>query len=107
MGGAQLEINHRKLSIREIEIREPDVVDYISRLHEDERESALVQAINVGVFCLQRAQFTQDTDFGRRQIERLLADVTQAFEKIPVMAVQAIVAKIGIENGQVLAPIHN
>jgi hypothetical protein len=107
MGGAQLEINDRKLSIREIEIHEPDVVDYISRLHEDERESALVQALNVGVFCLQRAQITQDTDFVRRQIERLLADVTQAVEKIPVMAGQAIVAKIGIENGQVLAPIHN
>ena len=107
MIAAQLEIHDRTLSIRKLEIQEPEVVDYIGRLREDEREPALVQALHVGVFCLQRAQITQDTDFVRRQIERLLGDVTQAVEKIPGMAERAIVGKIGIENGQLLAPIHN
>jgi gas vesicle protein len=107
MTGTRLEILDRALFIRELEIQEPEVVDYISRLNEDEREPALVQALHIGVFCLQRAQTTQDTDFVRRQIERLLADVTQAVEKIPGMAERAIVGKIGIENGQLLAPIHN
>jgi len=107
MISAQLEIHDRTLSIRQLEVREPEVVDYISRLGEHERESAFVQALLVGVFCLQRAQITQDTDFVRRQIERLLADVTQAVGKIPGIAETAIVGKIGIENGQLLAPIHN
>ena len=107
MIGTHLEIQDRTLYIRQLEIREPEVVDYISRLHQEEMEPAVVQALQVGVFCLQRAQVTQDTDFVRRQIERLLADVTQAVEKIPGMAEQAIVGKIGVENGQLLAPIHN
>jgi gas vesicle protein len=102
-----LEIQDRILFIRQLEIQEPEVVEYISRLHEDEREATFVHALQVGVFCLQRAQVTQDTDFVRRQIERLLADVTQAVERIPNMAERAIVGKIGIENGQLLAPIHN
>jgi uncharacterized protein with von Willebrand factor type A (vWA) domain len=91
---AQLEIHDRTLCIRQLEIQEPEVVDYISRLHENEREAAFVQALHVGVFCLQRAQITQDTDFVRRQIERLLADVTQAVDKIPGMAEKAIVGRL-------------
>src|SRR5712691_10204028 len=83
---SQLEIQDRVLFIRQLEIREPEVVEYISRLHGDEMEAALVHAHQVGVFCLQRAQVTQDTDFVRRQIEHLLADVTQAVERIPNMA---------------------
>jgi len=103
----QLEIRDRTLYVTKLEVHEPEIVDFLGRLHEDEREPALMQAIYVGVFCLQRAQITQDTDFVRRQIERLLTDVTQAVEKIPGIAEQALVRKIGIENGQVLAPIHH
>src|ERR1700722_7211584 len=98
MMGTHLEIQDRTHNIRHLEIGEPEGVDYISRLNQEEMEPAIVQTLQVGVFCLQRAQVPQDTDFVRRQIERLLADVTQAVEKIPGMAEQAIVGKIGIEN---------
>jgi hypothetical protein len=56
MSDRQLVIRDRTLTIRQLEIPEPEVVEYINRLCEDERESALVQSLHVGVFCLQRAK---------------------------------------------------
>jgi len=78
---------------------------FLRTVDEDEVASILTQAIEVGVFCLERARMTQDTEFIRRQVDQILNRVEAAVRKIPEETQKALVAKIGSSNGQVLAPI--
>jgi hypothetical protein len=95
----------RSVRITELEIPHTDVADFLRTVDEDEVESILIQAIEVGVFCLERARMSQDTEFIRRQLDQLLNRVEVAVGKIPEETQKALIAKIGASNGQVLAPI--
>jgi hypothetical protein len=95
----------RSVRITELEIPRTDVADFLRTVDEDEVASTLIQAIEVGVFCLERARMTQDTEFIRRQIDQILNRVEVAVGKIPEETQKALIAKIGSGNGQVLAPI--
>ncbi|MGH8601769.1 MAG: hypothetical protein ACREXR_02990 [Gammaproteobacteria bacterium] len=70
-------------------------------------KSGLVQAIEVGMFCLERARTNQDLDFVKRQIESLISTVRTAVEKIPEETQKSLSAKIGTADGQVLAPVQS
>ncbi len=95
------------LHITDLEIPSSEIADFLRKVPEQERESTLLRAVEVGVFCLERAHTSQDTEFVRRQVERLLADVEKATEKIPDRVQKDLLAKVGSEEGQVLAPIKN
>ncbi|MFZ0866777.1 MAG: hypothetical protein WAN06_09030 [Candidatus Sulfotelmatobacter sp.] len=95
----------RSVRITELEISRTDVADFLRTVDADEVASTLIQAIEVGVFCLERARMTQDTEFIRRQIDQILNRVEVAVGKIPEETQKALIAKIGSGNGQVLAPI--
>ena len=58
------------------------------------------------VHCLECASSTRDVDFVRGQITELLSDVERAVEQIPDTVERGLVAKIGVEEGQVLAPLR-
>ena len=96
----------RSIRITELEIPRKDVADFLRTVSADEVEPTLVQAIEVGVFCLERARMSQDTEFVRRQVDQLLNRVESTVGKIPEETQKALVAKIGTSNGQVLAPIR-
>src|SRR5437667_5791870 len=95
----------RSIRITELEIPRKDVADFLRTVDEAEVEPTLIQAIEVGVFCLERARMSQDTEFVRRQLDQLLNRVEATVNKIPDDTQKALVAKIGTSNGQVLAPI--
>ena len=57
--------------ITELEIPRRDVADFLRTVDENEVDSTLIQAIEVGVFCLERARVTHDTEFVRRQLDQL------------------------------------
>jgi len=95
----------RSVRITDLEIPRKDVADFLRTVDEKEVESSLIQAIEVGVFCLERARMSQDTEFVRRQLDQLLNHVEATVNKIPDDTQKALVAKIGTNNGQVLAPI--
>jgi hypothetical protein len=95
----------RSIRITELEIPRRDVADFLRTVEENEVESTLIQAIEVGVFCLERARMRQDTEFVRRQLDQLLNRVEATVNKIPDDTQKALVAKIGTNNGQVLAPL--
>jgi hypothetical protein len=59
-----------------------------------------------GVFCLERARAGQDLDFVRREIENLLSGVNAALKSLPEETKNQVAAKIGSEEGQVLAPVQ-
>jgi hypothetical protein len=95
----------RSIRITDLEIPRKDVADFLRTVDEMEVEPTLIQAVEVGVFCLERARMTQDTEFVRRQLDQLLNRVELTVNKIPDDTQKALVSKIGTNNGQVLAPL--
>ena len=84
----------RSVRITDLEIPRKDVADFLRTLDEKEVDPTLIQAIEVGVFCLERARMSQDTEFVRRQIDQLLNRVELTVNKIPDDTQKALVAKI-------------
>jgi len=107
MADAAVQVLETGIRIRDLVVRGKDVADFLRSTHAEQRESTLVQAIEVGVFCLERARNTQDIEFVRRQIEQLVNQVERAVSEIPRKTQAALVEKLGTGNGQVLAPVAN
>jgi len=93
------------IRINDLEVPRKDVADFIRAAPETERENTLLRAIEVGVFCLERAGSAQDLEFVRRQVESLLDKVQDAVGSIPQETQRTLIEKIGTGDGQVLAPI--
>jgi hypothetical protein len=103
--GARIQLRDASVVILGIEITRREVVDFLRDLADPEREAALISAVEIGVFCLERAQVSRDTEFVRRQVEGLIADVDKAATRIPGVIETALTAKIGTGEGQVLEPV--
>jgi hypothetical protein len=101
----RISITDGSVRITDLEIVRRDIADFLGKVFEAERESAFIRAVEVGVFCLERAQTGQDTDFVRRQVEGLISKVETATEKIPERIQTDLLATVGADDGQVLAPI--
>lgn len=93
------------IRISDLEVPRKDVADFLRSASEGERDNTLVRAIEVGVFCLERASTAQDLEFVRRQVESLIDKVQEAVGTIPEETQKTLIGKIGAGEGQVLAPI--
>ncbi|HQR45160.1 MAG TPA: hypothetical protein PLB02_06325 [Thermoanaerobaculia bacterium] len=100
-----LEVSESGIVIREMKVASRDVGAFFNCLAEGERQAALDRVIQVGVFCLERAQSAQDLEFVRRQVEGLLSSVQTSVAGLPSTIEKALVARLGTESGQVLAPV--
>lgn len=107
MSDTRIDLRETGVLIERLEVPRKDVADFLSHIPEAERESRLVQAIEVGVFCLERAQTSRDLDFVKRQVESLLTSVGAAVEKIPDTTQRSLLEKMGTGDGQVLAPVKS
>src|SRR5207249_12285666 len=76
-------VNESSVHVQDLEIPRKDVADFLKSVPDEERETTLIRAVEVGVFCLERARTSQDTEFVRRQVETLLGQVEKATETIP------------------------
>src|SRR5947208_3280392 len=101
-----IEIMEAGLTVRNLTVARREVADYLRLLPENERAGAVTHAIEVGVFCLERARAAQDTEFVRRQIDTLLHRVEQVTNAIPGAIQEQLVSRIGTADGQVLAPVR-
>jgi len=102
----RIDVFETGIQIHELHVEHRDVATYLRALSEDQREHAVIDAIKLGVFCLERARAGQDLDFVRREIESLLTRVNEALKSLPEETKNQVVAKIGTEEGQVLAPLQ-
>lgn len=91
--------------IERLEVRDPEVADYLAAFHEPERPQRLGHAIRVGVFCLQHAVAAQNTQFVRRQVEQLLGEVEKKTREIVPEIRDALTRELGTGPGQALAPV--
>lgn len=98
-------VNDGGIRIVDIDVPGKDVAQFFAAAEEEERELLLIQAIEVGTFCLERARGNSDMDFVRRQVDGLLTKVERAVAAIPETTQNALLEKIGSGDGQLLAPV--
>lgn len=105
MPDPRIDLSELTVRIEHLEVPRREVAAYLAAAPDEDRAGLLVRAIEVGVFCLERAQSAKDLDFVRRQIEALLTTVEREVTQIPQKTEASLVAKIGVNDGQVLSPI--
>jgi len=64
-------------------VTNPDVVQYFRPLLESQRIASAIHAVELGVFCLQRAQLGQSMEFVRLEVERLVHAAQTAIAAVP------------------------
>jgi hypothetical protein len=87
------------------EIRNPDVAAYLAQQPTEDQRRAFLQAVEVGVFCLERASTAKDTEFVKRQVERLLNELESKVGAIPHKVRDELLSKVGTGDGQILKPL--
>jgi hypothetical protein len=104
---AEYELTSDYLRITNISISSQDAIAFLSRIPEIERAVVIAKAVEVGLFCLERGQNTQDLEYVKRQVQDLLHNVEIAVGGVAATAEAALLGKIGTDNGQVLAPVKS
>jgi hypothetical protein len=70
-----------------------------------DQELAFTRAIEIGTFCLERMSTSGETDFVKREVDALLAKVSEAIGRIPGSVERELMDKVGTDKGQVLEPL--
>jgi hypothetical protein len=99
-------ISDSEIMILELSVSNKDSVAFLSRIPEADRTAVMQKAIEIGLFCLERGQNAGDIEFVRRHLGEMLNSVEGAVTEIPEKAKEALLAKIGTDDGQVLAPVR-
>jgi hypothetical protein len=103
----QIEVGEDVVSVIQLEMTNKDVVNYFRTIQKQDRLNSFVRAVEVGTFCLERANSSQDLEFVRRQIEGMILAVEKRVSLMPSEVESALMAHIGAGDGQILAPIHS
>src|SRR5262249_9868823 len=103
---ACIEVLDSGIRISDLDIPRRAIADYLRESPQEDRELAFVDALEVGVFCLERAAGARDLEFVRRQVDGLLAGVELAVGQVPVSVQKELLGKLGTQDGQVLAPVQ-
>src|ERR1700683_584935 len=65
---SSMSIGDGGIRILDVEVPGKDVAQFFAVAKEEERHLLLIQAIEVGTFCLERARGNSDMEFVRRQV---------------------------------------
>ena len=107
MSSGQIVVGDSSMTITQLLIHRKDLVEYFKKIPDAQLIDALISAMEVGTFCLERANAAQDLDFVRREVDSLIGIVEKRVAVIPAEIERALMSKIGISEGQVLAPIQS
>ena len=100
-----IKIDNATVTFSDFTIDSKVIAQHLSTLEEDQLADAIKNALEVGIYSLQRAQTGQDLEFVRRQVEALLQDVQAKTASIPEELRKQVLKEIGTEKGQALEPI--
>ncbi|RUS95607.1 hypothetical protein DSM106972_089630 [Dulcicalothrix desertica PCC 7102] len=100
-----IQVKNNSVSIQNLEITSKDAAEYLLPIAPEDRLQAITRIFEVGTYCLQRTQNSQDLDFVKRQIQALLTDVAAVVGVVPQTVEAELTKKIGANDG-VLAPIQ-
>jgi hypothetical protein len=107
MSSGQIVVGDSSMTITQLLIHRKDLVEYFKKIPDAQLIDAFISAMEVGTFCLERANAAQDLDFVRRQVDSLIGVVEKRVAVIPTEIERALMSRIGISEGQVLAPIQS
>jgi hypothetical protein len=79
----QVILEDTRVRLEGVTVANPDVIQYFKEKPEDRRLDGAVRAIELGVFCLQRAELGQSLEFVRLEVERLIQASKTAVEGLP------------------------
>jgi hypothetical protein len=103
---SNIQVNKNSVLIQNLEITSKDAAEYLLQIAPEDRLQAITRIFEVGTYCLQRTQNSQDLDFVKRQIQALLTEVAAVVGVVPQTVEAELIKKIGASDGQVLAPIQ-
>src|SRR4051812_40168412 len=69
-----IEVLPAGVRIRELDVPKKIVAEFLADVMPLDRADRIIQALEVGVFCLERAEATRDLDFVRGQVESILQE---------------------------------
>ena len=104
-GTRRIEVTEQEISLFDFRIASRHVAEFLLRFPDEERSQAFVQAVEVGVFCLERATATVDIEFVRRRAQELINEVGAKIVGIPKTVERQLIDTLGTEDGQVLKPV--
>ncbi len=102
---SHVQVLDESLVIDGLEITQPSVLAFFQGVAQDDWDATMRRAIELGAFCLERANTSADLDFVRQQMETQLVAVSGEIAKIPGKLEEELRKRMGTEDGQVLAPI--
>jgi len=91
----QVILDDSQVRFEALTVSSPDVVQYFRQKPEPQRPEAAVRAIELGVFCLQRAELGQSLEFVRLEVERLIHASKGAVDNLP----EALRSKLTAPDG--------
>jgi hypothetical protein len=100
-----IEVLPAGIRVHELDIPKKIVAEFLADITPVDRAERFIQALEVGVFCLERAEATRDLDFVRSQVEAILQEVTRQVGAVPQLLEAGLAEKLRAEDGQLLAPI--
>ena len=102
-----VEIDGNQVRIEKFCIENPDLVDYLKQFPPEKWEHEIAKSIELGVFCLVRATASRDTEFVKRQADRVISTLETHVGVLPKQFRDEVLAKIGTGEGQVLQPVND
>lgn len=102
-----VELTESGIHVTDLHVSSLEARQYLLERPPEEWDQALVRAIEVGVFCLQRASTAQDIEFVKRQVQNLLYAVKLEVDKIPDELRKRIEETLGTGEGQALYPVRS
>lgn len=100
-----IEVTADEVRLVDYRIASRDVAAYLLALDDDDRSQAFVHAVEVGVYCIQRATATVDIEFVKRKVNEVVTDLGAKLDLFPAKLEKELVEKLGSEDGQVLKPV--
>ncbi len=100
-----IDIQGEVVNLHNFQIRNADIAAYLAQQPTKDQPQAFIRAVEVGVFCLERASTAKDIEFVKRQVERLLNEMESKVGAIPIKVRDELLTKVGTGDGQVLKPL--
>ena len=107
MNGVSVLLHGGSVLQRNTRLTKREVVDYLAKIPEQQREAAFRQAIGIWVFCLEQSSTGRSVEFVRHEVERLLTGVTAELSGLPAKVQEELLKKLGTDDGQALAPVKS
>lgn len=100
-----IELSGDHIVIRDLAVHYKDGIEYLQQFPPSEHADICLDALELGFVCLQTAQARHDNEFVRRQMATLLMTFETSVTRIAEAYEDELIAKIGTDNGQLLAPL--